>query len=296
MVTTFAVLPALHLQRYIKRYCLREIDTQGAELLKPLLASDESILALALTDTPASYHTNGNSSMIDLRDRHLFGLQTAFNGYQIFKGQYKLLCIEFNANGFFSLFNVPMTHIRNNLWSFDDIIGENLFYLNEQLYNTRHFSGIVMQLDRFFTCALQRRSGSGKYTEQISWAYHHLCRDYTAEVPQIAKVANMSLRNFEQKFTEQVGMTPILLKRIRRFQKAVALKAQQPGLSWTSIAYDCDYFDQMHLIKDFKAFSSLSPRSFFQQMPPPEEKIISMSSPTGTPVASNRLIHTNGIR
>jgi AraC-like DNA-binding protein len=30
-------------------------------------------------------------------------------------------------------------------------------------------------------------------------------------------------------------------------------------LSWTSIAYDCGYFDQMHLIRDFKEFAGVAP-------------------------------------
>lgn len=274
MITTYAALPAPPLQRFIKRYCLREIDTAGADLIKPLFANDESILALSLTDTPAAYHTNGEATMIDLRERHLFGLQTAYNGYQVFRGKYRLLCIEFNANGFFSLFGVPMTYIRNNLWSFDDIIGENLFYLNEQLYDLKYFGEIVTYLDRFFMQVLLRKSISGKYTSQVSWAYQHICDHYTSDVRQIAKTVNMSLRNFEQQFIEQVGVAPVLLKRIKRFHKAIALKTEQMDQSWTSIAYDCNYFDQMHLIKDFKVFSSMSPGAFFRQMPPPEEKIV----------------------
>ncbi|WP_409024752.1 AraC family transcriptional regulator [Flectobacillus sp. BAB-3569] len=30
-------------------------------------------------------------------------------------------------------------------------------------------------------------------------------------------------------------------------------------MKWTTIAYDCGYFDQMHLIRDFKTFCGSSP-------------------------------------
>ncbi|RBL91756.1 helix-turn-helix domain-containing protein [Chitinophaga flava] len=274
MVVTYASPPAPPLQRFIKRYCLREIDTAGADLLKPLFADDNSILALSLTDTPVWYHTPTASRLVDLRDRHLFGLQTAFNGYQVFNGKYKLLCIEFNANGFFSLFHVPMTYVRNNLWRFDDVVGQDFFYLSEQLYGMQDFSEIVSLMDIFFMQAFTRTKAPGKYTAQIAWAYRQLVGNYATEVRSLAGMVNMSLRNFEQQFTAQIGMTPVLLKRIKRFHGAVALKAQNPDQSWTSIAYDCNYFDQMHLIKDFKVFSSMSPKTFFRQMPPPRERVV----------------------
>jgi AraC-like DNA-binding protein len=30
-------------------------------------------------------------------------------------------------------------------------------------------------------------------------------------------------------------------------------------MNWTQIAYECGYFDQMHLIRDFKEFAGLAP-------------------------------------
>ncbi|MBO9634292.1 MAG: helix-turn-helix transcriptional regulator [Chitinophagaceae bacterium] len=274
MVISFTSLPALPLRNYIKWYCLREIDTGNAELIKPLFADDESILALALTDTPVLYNTEGISRWVDLRDRHLFGPQTVFNGYQIFKGKYKLLCIEFIPGGFYSLFNVPMSYIRNQLWSFDDVIGQNMVNWNDQLAGLNQFSDIVRNVDSFFLQQLIRKQTTPKYSKQVAWACHQLCGNYNGEINQLARTLNMSLRNFEQQFTEQVGMPPVLLRRVKRFQKAVAMKLRNPNLPWTSIAYDCNYYDQMHLIRDFKIFSSLSPSAAFRQMPPPVEKFV----------------------
>lgn len=282
MVITHASLPVLPLQRYIKRYCLREIDTGGEVLLKPLFADGDSILALALTDTPVWYHTAGVSREIDLRERHLFGLQTVYNGYQIFKGRYRLLCIEFNANGFYSLFQVPMRHIRNSLWCFDDVIGQRLSYLSEQLHDLPDFGAIVAHMDRFFMQALQKRPAQRKYAAEIAWACDRLGGSSPMDMRSLAASVNMSLRNFEQQFMEQVGMSPVVLKKIKRFHQAVALKTQFPDLSWTSIAYECSYFDQMHLIRDFKVFSSLSPKAFFRQMPPPKEQVVILPQTAGT--------------
>ena len=84
-------------------------------------------------------------------------------------------------------------------------------------------------------------------------------------VAQYAYKANMSIRNFERRFTEQAGVSPKLYAKLVRFNEAIKIKSMQPEKNWTSIAYDCGYFDQMHLIKDFKQFSNESPSSFFNR-------------------------------
>jgi len=37
------------------------------------------------------------------------------------------------------------------------------------------------------------------------------------------------------------------------------MKEQPPGISWIKVAYECGYFDQMHLIRDFQEFAGVSP-------------------------------------
>ena len=37
------------------------------------------------------------------------------------------------------------------------------------------------------------------------------------------------------------------------------MKEQTPGISWIKIAYECGYFDQMHLIRDFQEFAGVNP-------------------------------------
>lgn len=37
------------------------------------------------------------------------------------------------------------------------------------------------------------------------------------------------------------------------------MKEIDPNLSWTSLAHDCGYFDQMHMIRDFKEFTGITP-------------------------------------
>jgi AraC-like DNA-binding protein len=37
------------------------------------------------------------------------------------------------------------------------------------------------------------------------------------------------------------------------------MRENDASLTWTNIAYECGYFDQMHFIRDFKEFAGVTP-------------------------------------
>lgn len=63
-------------------------------------------------------------------------------------------------------------------------------------------------------------------------------------------------------------MTPKLFARVRRFQRAISLAGQAPTVNWARLAADCGYFDQSHLIRDFVAFSGLTPADYLRWRTP----------------------------
>ncbi|HYG63207.1 MAG TPA: helix-turn-helix domain-containing protein [Thermoanaerobaculia bacterium] len=83
-------------------------------------------------------------------------------------------------------------------------------------------------------------------------------------VREVAERVGLSHRRLIQVFAAEIGMTPKLYCRVRRFQRARAL-AQTAAPDWASIAVDCGYFDQSHLIRDFLAFSGLSPADYLRR-------------------------------
>jgi transcriptional regulator GlxA family with amidase domain len=84
-------------------------------------------------------------------------------------------------------------------------------------------------------------------------------RGTVVRVRDVARRAGLSQRRFIQVFVAEVGMTPKLYCRVRRFQGARALVRKAVAPDWARVAVDCGYFDQSHLIRDFLAFSGLSP-------------------------------------
>jgi len=71
-------------------------------------------------------------------------------------------------------------------------------------------------------------------------------------------------RKLERKFKKHIGISPKQLGRIIRLQTALRLILSQ-NQNLTSIAYESDYFDQSHFIKDFKEFIGSTPKQMLSQ-------------------------------
>ncbi len=65
-------------------------------------------------------------------------------------------------------------------------------------------------------------------------------------------------------FTENVGVSPKEFARTVRLQRAVRMAAT--SCDWACIAADAGYYDQAHLIADFRRLVGLTPGAFFKRV------------------------------
>jgi AraC-like DNA-binding protein len=78
-------------------------------------------------------------------------------------------------------------------------------------------------------------------------------------VEELAAIAHISIRQLERQCQQRIGMSPKYFLRLSRFGKAWHMKEKDPNLTWTHVAYQTGYFDQMHFIRDFKEFAGVAP-------------------------------------
>jgi AraC-like DNA-binding protein len=79
-----------------------------------------------------------------------------------------------------------------------------------------------------------------------------------ARVGDIATCLGLSQRRLIELFTGAVGITPKRFGRVLRFQRAIA-RARGAAPDWTRIAHACGYYDQSHLIHDFRDLADVTP-------------------------------------
>jgi transcriptional regulator GlxA family with amidase domain len=82
----------------------------------------------------------------------------------------------------------------------------------------------------------------------------------------LADGAGLSARHFARRFIEHAGVSPKLFARIVRFQAAIETKALSTGTSWTKIAHNFGYYDQMHMIHDFEQLAGGSPKEMLTHL------------------------------
>jgi AraC-like DNA-binding protein len=83
---------------------------------------------------------------------------------------------------------------------------------------------------------------------------------------QIQSDTALSHTRFIQLFREQVGLTPKLFCRVRRFHTLLSRIEKGLPANWAELAADCGYFDQAHLIRDFRAFAGITPLEYRRSM------------------------------
>jgi transcriptional regulator GlxA family with amidase domain len=86
-----------------------------------------------------------------------------------------------------------------------------------------------------------------------------------ALVEAVSRELGFSQRRFIQMFSSHVGLTPKVFYRVLRFQRARVLAEKLEAPAWAELAVACGYFDQSHLIKDFKEFSGSTPNTYSVQ-------------------------------
>jgi len=70
----------------------------------------------------------------------------------------------------------------------------------------------------------------------------------------VARDAGLSRRRFAGLFREQVGLTPKLYCRLRRFRQVVRRSASGAPVNWAQVSLDGGYYDQAHMAHEFREY------------------------------------------
>ena len=87
-------------------------------------------------------------------------------------------------------------------------------------------------------------------------------RPSVARIRAVTDAIALSPKRFIERFKADVGVTPKRYCRLLRFQRVVTRTHRGRATDWTELALACGYFDQAHLIHDFREFSGLTPTAY----------------------------------
>jgi AraC-like DNA-binding protein len=167
-------------------------------------------------------------------------------------GPTQIIGICFHPHTAGQLLRIPLHEATDSAISVDEI-SARLSRRLDQLEKSRTPQEQGAALDSI-VLALTKRAGDDNAMVRI--AVQELSGGMNVET--VAYHAGLSRRQLERRFREAVGIPPKLFARMQRFQRVFsALESADPG--WAEAAVRCGYYDQAHLIRDFREFAGKPP-------------------------------------
>lgn len=87
----------------------------------------------------------------------------------------------------------------------------------------------------------------------------------TTPIKQLLEESNFSPRSFRRKFLPRVGLCAKTLSRVVRINELWTMYLSGQEIDFQNMIFDGRYFDQSHLIRDFKKLVGETPTRFFKR-------------------------------
>ncbi len=246
------------LRPYVWAYGMTTGRVDSAPLIIPLPARPKQLLTFSFADSyrihrPGLDHGDASPRVT------VVGPQTYARPGLSVCGRIDNFTIHFQPSGFNRLFGIPMTELTDAAYDAYAVIGPKIPRLEVELGETSGFAERIQitedRLIRMLVCDGIR--------DLVAIAANCLfASNGIQRVSTMASYCGLSPRQFERRFLAQVGVPPKLYGRIIRFNAALDDKLRSPARQWGRIANDHDFYDQMHLVHDCRAFTGESPSRF----------------------------------
>ena len=160
----------------------------------------------------------------------------------------------------YRLLGFPLHELAYRQVPLEDVLPEP--FLAERLHEAGGWEERFRLLDR----VLARRLSTARPSSRgVEWAWRRLVDSHGGiRIGTLARELGWSRKRLVARFREEVGVPPKTAARVIRFERARALAEQAARPDWARIAVDAGYYDQSHLINEFRAFSGRTPETFFQ--------------------------------
>lgn len=237
--------PASALTPYIKHYWVLQSDMKELRRLVPIGSVE---LVFHRGDAMLSSISNNVEPLGFIRGQKI--------GYydSMPTGVVDIIAVIFQPHGFKSFFDIPTCELYENATPIDAIGLKSLNELHDRIGSTRDNDLCIRYIDDFFLKRLSITKGYNfnRMEAVISVINAHPTINFTF----LSETACLGYKQFKRIFSEYVGINPQDFFRIVRFQRALSLLSTNPAINFTHLAYECGFYDQSHLIREFKIFTN----------------------------------------
>jgi AraC-like DNA-binding protein len=252
--------PPPPLEKFVQCLWYWDVDARPAHTHERLLPNGEPAIIFNLrndairiydSDDVSRYHTYGHAVLSGAHSNY-FVIDTT--------EQQRVAGIQFHPGGAFPFFRAPADEMSNASIALDNLWGGQSAELREQMLAAPSVDGVFHILEQYLLAQLVRSSGLHPAIEHALLRFRRA--PHTTTIASMTEQVGFSSRRFIEIFRQQVGLTPKTFCRVRRFKRALHTISGMDDIARAQVALDGGYYDQAHFIRDFQAFSGLTPSAY----------------------------------
>lgn len=179
------------------------------------------------------------------------------------KGPVYNIGVRFKPHGLSSFFGVSMTKLTPPF----ALQGDSLFpLLTEVSKGLSLYSKFTDNVDLLNQAFISHLPNAEPPDQLVSMAVTEMVRNAgNLRISELYEQLCVSKSTLEKRFQESVGLSPKILCNILRFNSIIYQGQQEPAPTLTQLTYQQGFFDQSHLVHNFRSFTGLPPGRFFRQ-------------------------------
>jgi len=171
-----------------------------------------------------------------------------------------MIGIRFRPGGAYPFFRFPISELSEWVTELDLIWGGMIYAIRDELLEIETPEGKIQRLEAFLLEQVQRALEPNR---AVSFAIHKLqSSPQFLAIRDLANQIGITQKHLITQFEKIVGLRPKSFARVVKFNKVLHMIEETNQVEWTSIAYECGYYDQAHFIKEFHTFSGLNPSTY----------------------------------
>lgn len=239
------------------------IASEVAALFTYECASDGPLVAIPRPEVHVVVRL-GSATRGDI-DVHALGARDRAHRKSLRAGQ-RVVTARLQLGATAAVLGVPAPEIAGRIVALTDLWGEAATrHLLDRLAASRSTADVAELLDSAL-CERLARAGPRRDAAQLSLAAAD--RLTSASVNAVAADLGVSERHLRRVFRETVGVSPKTYAKLTRFHRALQAARAVAHPSWARVAAMAGYYDQAHLIAEFRAITGVTPRTLLRELRP----------------------------
>jgi AraC-like DNA-binding protein len=192
--------------------------------------------------------------------------------------EFLMFRVHFQPGALFRVLNVPLVDFGESYFDAELVLGSEAGRVSERVAAAASYAGMVNVVETYLLELVGRGTQRELAVDRV--AARLADAPVLPDLDELARQACLSVRQFNRRFTERVGVGPKLYGRVLRFHRTRLFKAMHPGVSWPSVAIRCGYTDYQHMVRDFREFTSTTPPLWLQEDSASPEKLLGHTAAT----------------